>query len=61
MHSNDDINKAAMTDVENIIKSAGSTKELLRAFEILSADRGLVKMVKNYNLSYLVINLKLKN
>ena len=43
MHSNDDINKAAMTDVENIIKSAGSTKELLRAFEILKADRGFDK------------------
>ena len=43
MHSNDDINKAAMTDIENIIKSAGSTKELLRAFEILSADRGIGK------------------
>ncbi|MEL0238954.1 MAG: hypothetical protein VW946_05780, partial [Gammaproteobacteria bacterium] len=43
MHSNDDINKAAMTDVENIIKSAGSTKELLRAFEILKADRGTGK------------------
>ena len=43
MHSNDDINKAAMTDIENIIKSAGSTKELERAFQILSADRGTGK------------------
>ena len=43
MHSNDDINKAAMTDIENIIKSAGSTKELERAFQILSADRGIGK------------------
>ena len=43
MHSNDDINKAAMTDIENIIKSAGSTKELERAFQILSADRGMGK------------------
>ena len=43
MHSNDDINKAAMTDVENIIKSAKTSKELLRAFEILNADRGFAK------------------
>jgi hypothetical protein len=41
MHSNDDINKAAMTDVENIVKGAKTSKELLRAFEILNADRGL--------------------
>nr|WMM95183.1 hypothetical protein MEP431_gp37 [Methylophilales phage MEP431] len=43
MHSNDDINKAAMTDVENIIKSSKTSKELLRAFEILNADRGFAK------------------
>lgn len=40
MYSNDDINKAALQDVKNIIDSALSTDQLNRAKLILQANRG---------------------